>query len=64
LYIFGVFVNRRIDTEFKRLKKLKCSSEDATVLLGRKKRAITSEEGGKDLGGKVNGVGGLVGGGT
>ena len=44
-------------TEFKRLNKLKCPSEDASVPLGREKKAITSGEGGRDLGGKVDGVG-------
>ena len=34
-------------TEFKRLNKLKCPSEDASVPLGRKEKAITGgEEGG------------------
>jgi hypothetical protein len=41
-------------TELKRLNKLKCPSEDASVLFGREKKAIISEEGGKDLGGKVD----------
>ena len=40
-------------TGFKRLSKRKSSSEDASVPLGREKKAITSEEGGRDLGGKV-----------
>jgi hypothetical protein len=44
-------------TEFKRLSKLKCPSEDASVLLGIEKKAITSGEEGKDLGGKMVGVG-------
>ena len=38
--------------------KLKCPSEDASVPLGREKKAITSGEGWKDLGGKVNWGGG------
>ena len=49
-------------TEFKRLNKLKCPSEEASVPLGREKKAIISGEGGKDLGGKVNGVGAYRGG--
>ena len=49
-------------TEFKRLNKLKCPSEDASVPLGREKKAITSSEGGRDLGGKVDRVGGSGGG--
>ena len=44
-------------TEFKRLNKLKCPSEDTSVPLGREKKAITSGKGGRDLGGKVNGQG-------
>ena len=40
-------------TELKKLNKLKCPSEDASVPLGRQKKAITSGEGGK-----VNRVGG------
>ena len=33
---------------------MKCPSEDASVLLGREKRAITSGEGGRNVGGKVD----------
>jgi hypothetical protein len=33
-------------TEFKRLNKLKCPTEDASVPLGIEKKAITSGEGG------------------
>jgi hypothetical protein len=44
-------------TELKKLNKLKCPSEDASVTVGRKKKAITSGEGGRNLGGKVDGVG-------
>ena len=43
-------------TEFKKLNKLKCPSEDASVPLGREKKAITHGERGRDLGGKVDGV--------
>jgi hypothetical protein len=50
-------------TEFKKVNMLKCPSEGVSVPLGREIKAISSEEGGKDLGGKVNGVGGVVGGG-
>jgi hypothetical protein len=35
----------------------KCPSEDASELLGRKKKAIESEEGGKDLEGKMRSEG-------
>jgi hypothetical protein len=42
-------------TELKKVNKLKCPSEDTSVPLGREKKAITSGEGGRDLGGKVNG---------
>jgi hypothetical protein len=38
----------------KRCKKLKSPSEDTSVLLVRGKKAITSGEGGRDLGGKVH----------
>ena len=38
-------------TELKKLNKLKCPSENSSVPLGRKKKAITSGEGGRDLGG-------------
>ena len=41
-------------TELKKLNKLKCPSEDASVTVGRKKKAITSGEGGRDLGWKVD----------
>ena len=40
-------------TEFKKVNKGKCPSEDASVLLGREKKEITSREGGWDLGGKL-----------
>ena len=40
-------------TEFKKLNKLKCPSEGVSVPLGRENKTITSEEGGRDLGGKV-----------
>ena len=39
----------------KKVNKLKCPSEDASVSLGREKKATTSGEGGRDLGGKVDG---------
>jgi hypothetical protein len=45
-------------TELKKLNRLKAPSEDASVPLGREKKAITSGEGGRDLGGKMDGVGG------
>ena len=41
----------------KRSNKLKCPSEDTSVPLGREKKAITSGEGERDLGGKVDGEG-------
>ena len=43
-------------TELKKLSKLKYWSEDTSVPLGREKKAITSGEGGRDLGGKVDRV--------
>ena len=43
-------------TELKMLNKLKGPTEDTSVPLVREKKAITSGEGGKDLGGKVDGV--------
>ena len=45
-------------TEFKRLNKLKCPSEDASVPFGKEKKTIMSGEGGRDLGGKVDEMGG------
>ena len=42
-------------TELKKFNKLKCPGEDASVPLGREKKAITSGEGGRDLGRKVDG---------
>jgi hypothetical protein len=42
----------------KKVNKLKCPSEDASVSLGREKKATTSGEGGRDLGRKMDGVGG------
>ena len=44
-------------TELKKVNKLKGPSEDTSVPLGREKKAITSEEGWRDLGGKVDGGG-------
>jgi hypothetical protein len=41
-------------TELKKINKLKWPSEDTSVPLGRVKKAITSGEGGRDLGGKVD----------
>ena len=35
-------------TELKKVNKLKCPSEDASVPLGREKKAITSGEGGRE----------------
>ena len=43
-------------TELKKVNKLKCPSEEASVPLGREKKAITSGEGGWDLEEKVNGA--------
>jgi hypothetical protein len=45
-------------TELKKVNKLKCSSKDASVPLGKEKKAITSGKGGRDLGGKVGWGGG------
>jgi hypothetical protein len=39
-----------LSTELKKVNKLKCPSEDASVPLGREKKAITSGERGSDLG--------------
>ena len=44
-------------TELKKVNKLKCPSEDTSVPLGREKKAITSGEGGRDLGEEMGGVG-------
>ena len=46
-------------TELKKLNKLKYPSEDASVLLGREKRAIKKVERGRDLERKVGGGGGV-----
>jgi hypothetical protein len=40
-------------TVLKKVNKLKYPSVDASVPLGREKKAITSKEGWRDLGGKV-----------
>ena len=45
-------------TELKKFNKLKGPNEEATVPFGREKKAITSREEGKDLGGKMDEVGG------
>jgi hypothetical protein len=45
-------------TELKKVNKLKCPSEDASIPLGRENKAITSGERVRDMGGKVGGVGG------
>jgi hypothetical protein len=47
-------------TEFKRLNKLKCPSENSSAL-GIEKKAIASQEGGRDLGVKVDMVGSSAG---
>jgi hypothetical protein len=57
IYIY-IYIPKILSTELKRLDKLKCPSEDTSVLLGREKNAIISLDGGMDLGGKVNGLGG------
>jgi hypothetical protein len=44
-------------TEFKRLIKLKCPSEDASVPLGRDKKAITSGQGWREGIGRESGHG-------
>jgi hypothetical protein len=41
-------------TELKKVNKLKCPSEDSSVSLGIEKKAITTGEGGRYLGGKVD----------
>jgi hypothetical protein len=41
-------------TELKKLNKVKCPSKDASVPLEREKKAITSGEGERDLGGKLD----------
>jgi hypothetical protein len=52
----------RIFTELKKVNKMKCPSEDASVPLGRERRAFTTGERGRDLGEKVGGVGKIGGG--
>ena len=46
-------IHRIQSTELKELNKLKYPSEDASVLIGREKKATTSWEGKKNMGGKV-----------
>ena len=50
-------VNTFILRKVPQVNKLKCPSEDASVPLGREKKTITSGEGGRDWGGKVDGEG-------
>jgi hypothetical protein len=38
-------------TDLRKVNKLKCPSKDTSVALGREKKAITSGEEGRDLGG-------------
>jgi hypothetical protein len=40
--------------ELKKVSKLKCPSENVPFSLGREKKALTSGEGGRYLGGKVD----------
>ena len=49
-------------TELKKLNKLKCPSEEASVPFGREMKVITSGEGGRNLRGKVDGAGSMWGG--
>jgi hypothetical protein len=49
-------ISRIKSTELKRVNKLKCPSEDTSIPLGREKNAITSGEGRRNLGEKVNGA--------
>jgi hypothetical protein len=49
-------------TELKTVNKLKCPTRDASVLLGKEKKAISIGEGRRDLGGKVDRVGRVWGG--
>ena len=46
-------IHRIQSTELKELNKLKYPSKDASVLIGREKKATTSWEGKKNMGGKV-----------
>ena len=45
------------ETEIKKFNKLKCPSEDASVTLGREKKVITREEGGREGPGRESGQG-------
>jgi hypothetical protein len=49
-------------TEFKKLNKLKCPSDNASVPLRREKKTVTSGEEGRNLRGKVDGAGSMWGG--
>jgi hypothetical protein len=51
-------IHKIYSTELKNLNKLKCPSEDASIPLGREKKAITIGEVGRNLGEKVDRVGG------
>jgi hypothetical protein len=56
-------MDKKSVAELKKLNKLKCPSEDTSVPLGREKKASQmGREGGRDLGGKVEGVEGNGGG--
>ena len=48
-------ITRYSPTELQKVNKLKGPSENASVPLGREKKAITSGEGRRDRGGKVDG---------
>jgi hypothetical protein len=47
-------IPKMLSTEFKKVNKLKCPSEDDSVPLGREKKTITSGERGRELEGEVD----------
>jgi hypothetical protein len=55
IHSFLKIQNTQDTTELKRVKKLKCPSEDASVPLVTERKAITSWEGRRNPGGKVDG---------
>jgi hypothetical protein len=55
--VFIKYIPKIQSTEIKKVNKLKCPSEDSSVPLRREKKAITSGEGGRNLGGNVEWVG-------
>ena len=47
-------ITKTQSTELQKVNKLNGSSEDSPLPLGREKKGITSGEGGRDMGGKID----------